>query len=103
MTCHSYTEYINNKIEKNNNCEDIFHVPILLLDSGVVKGYYWGMRFQLIITEDLKFDLDNYCKENSLKPSDLVRSLIRDEVYYSQKFCKPQNFNPKKHDKKATR
>ena len=39
---------------------------------------------QITISEDLLFDFKKYCKENDLKYTDVVRSLIRFEVYYDQ-------------------
>jgi hypothetical protein len=46
------------------------------------------MRFQLLMPDDLHFDLVNYCKDNSLKPSDVARHLIRIEIYQEQSLSK---------------
>lgn len=51
---------------------------------------------QVVIDKDLLFDLQNYCTENGLKYTDVVRQLIRQEVYHKQTLAKPQNYNPKK-------
>ena len=53
------------------------------------------MRLQLIITDDLKLDLDTYCEDNGLKPSDVIRHLIRTEIYQKRTMAK--------YDKKTTR
>lgn len=46
---------------------------------------------QVPITKDLLFDLENYCKENDLKPTDLVRYLLRIELYNEQTMSKKRS------------
>lgn len=46
------------------------------------------MRMQLIIKDDLKLDLDTYCEDNGLKPSDVIRHLIRTEIYQERSLAK---------------
>jgi hypothetical protein len=43
---------------------------------------------QVVITKDLLFDFKKYCTENDLKYTDVVRSLIRMEVYQLHDFAK---------------
>lgn len=56
---------------------------------------------QVVLTKDLLFDLKNYCDENGLKYTDVVRQLIREEVYHRQSLAKPENFNPTKATKRG--
>lgn len=53
------------------------------------------MRYQILLPEELHFDLVNYAKENSIKPQEVVRHLIREEIYRRQSLAKPANYNPR--------
>ena len=43
---------------------------------------------QVVIDKDLLFDLKNYADDNGLKYTDIVRQLIRTEVYQRQTLAK---------------
>lgn len=49
---------------------------------------------QVTVPEDLLFDLRNYCVDNGLKYTDVVRSLIRIEIYNEQAFAKKAPTSP---------
>lgn len=53
------------------------------------------MNITISLADDLKLDLDTYCEDNGLKPSDVIRHLIRTEIYQKRTMAK--------YDKKATR
>lgn len=52
------------------------------------------MRYQLLLDKDLDFDLKEYCKDNSLDRQEVIRHLIRTEVYQEQSLAK--KIKPKK-------
>lgn len=49
------------------------------------------MRYQVLLSDELHFDLVNYAKDNSIKPQEVVRHLIREEVYRRQSLAKKAN------------
>jgi len=54
------------------------------------------MRFQLLMPDELFFDLQNYGEDNNIKPSEMVRQLIRREIYFTHYFCRPLKIKKKK-------
>lgn len=59
------------------------------------------MRYQIIFPNDLYFDLKNYAEDNGMKPQDIVRQLVRREIYFTHYFCRP--ITDKKKAKKIKR
>ena len=46
------------------------------------------MRYQLLLDKIVNFDLDNYCIDNHLEKQDMIRHLIREEIYRRQSLSK---------------
>lgn len=46
------------------------------------------MNITISLADDLKLDLDTYCEDNGLKPSDVIRHLIRTEIYQDRSLAK---------------
>lgn len=46
------------------------------------------MRYQLLLDKVFNFDIENYCKDNHLEKQDMIRHLIREEIYRRQSLAK---------------